>query len=128
MSKRSEFEAMIKELKAYSQHPTIVKCIDLLEKYKPKPYKSRKRSDCICGEKGRNITVWWHMSGDYWFCECPKCEIKAPGSKKYVDAIQKWNRMTEELRAMNTPLSEGLGGVYKPGEASTRNGGCVSPQ
>ena len=103
-SKREQYEMIIEELKKLPTNSTILNTITFLENNKPKPYESRKKVDCICGEKGRNIVVWWNLKDNYWFCQCPNCDIKAEGNKKYIQAIRNWNNMIEDLSRQKQAL------------------------
>jgi len=110
-SKREQYEKVIEELKKLPPNDVIFNTILFLEDNKPKPYEPRKKVDCICGEKWRNIIVWWNMKDAQWFCECPNCGIKSEGNKKRNQAIKNWNSMIEDLRVKNKRYNEASGGV-----------------
>ena len=103
-SKREQYEKVIEELKKLPPNDVIFNTIMFLEDNKPKPYESRKKVDCICGEKWRNITVWWRVNDRHWFCECPNCGIKSEGNKKRNQAIKNWNNMIQDLSRQKQAL------------------------
>ena len=100
MTKRQEWEAMIKEVSSLPDSYIKRSMLVFLEKYKPKPYESRKKLPCTCGNK--RPTVWWHTKDRVWFIRCENCNKEAPGDKREIRVIENWNEMIKNEIASKT--------------------------
>ena len=97
MTKRQEWEVMIKEVESLPDSYTKRSILAFLNKYKPKQRESRKMLPCTCGS--REITPMFKFRPDInrgFICKCDKCGRQSETFKYEIQAIRNWNEMIKK--------------------------------
>ena len=106
MIKREKFEKAIRTLrKIQNEQPmdvedwSIYDIIRFLERIKPKPYESRAKAKCACGNSGRNLQIWYGFtnSTNLYQIRCDNCgRTTSKWCKTKKEAIQDWNELASQ--------------------------------
>ena len=100
MTRRQEFDKAISSLTKIKNEEVLNNSdwalwdiIHFLERVKPKPYESRAKSKCICGNSGRNLAVSYGMGkcSGLFRIKCCNCNRTTAWCKTEKEAIKVWN-------------------------------------
>ena len=108
MTKREEFEKAIRTLRKMQNEQlldvedwTIYDIIQFLERAKPKPYESRAKAKCVCGNSGRNLQIWYGFANNtnLYQIRCDNCgRTTSKWCKTKIEATRDWNELASQTR------------------------------
>lgn len=106
MTRREEFEKAIRTLRKIRNEQlmdvedwTIYDVIQFLEREKPKPYESRAKAKCACGNPGRNLQTWYGFTNNtnLYQIRCDNCgRTTSKWCKTEIEAIRDWNEFASQ--------------------------------